>query len=125
MNIYHQKLMDHYHHPRHKGVVATPSFSSHKHNPSCGDAIVWQGIVDDAGLLTAVAFQGSGCVISQATASLLADLVQHWSVNQIKTLSSPDVIKLIGIDLGPTRLMCALLPLHALQEGLCSIVVDS
>lgn len=70
MNIYKQELMDHYRNPRNHGVVDRPDFMCEESNPSCGDAISFTGNIKNS-QLTHVAFTGTGCVISLATASLL------------------------------------------------------
>jgi nitrogen fixation NifU-like protein len=117
MNIYQQQLMDHYYHPRHKGTLAHPDFTSDVINPSCGDSISWQGRVQGTALED-LAFTGKGCVISQASASLLAEHVIRKSLHEIQHMTPADMIKLVGIELGPTRLRCALLALEALQTGI-------
>lgn len=118
MNIYKERLMDHYRHPRHKGVIENPTFSSGVHNPSCGDAISITGCVDN-GIITAIAFDGFGCVISQAAASLLMEAVMHKPENFARNFSTDAMIELVGFDCGPTRLKCVLLALEALQ-GACN-----
>ncbi|MGE0207108.1 MAG: iron-sulfur cluster assembly scaffold protein [Candidatus Babeliales bacterium] len=116
LNLYREILMDHYRHPRNKGRLSEPSFSSAEHNPSCGDSVLFDGkVVDD--VLTQVSFEGKGCVISQATASLLTQTVQGKKLEEILGLDKEAVLALVGMDLGPTRLGCALLPLQALQQG--------
>ncbi len=115
--MYQEELMDHYRRPRHRGRLKDPDFDTGQYNPSCGDVISIQGIISD-GLLKSIAFEGKGCVISQASASLLCQEVLHRSVDEILALGTADMIKLIKIPLGPIRLKCALLSLHALQEGI-------
>jgi nitrogen fixation NifU-like protein len=115
--VYQEELMDHYHHPRHRGVLPTFDFDSGQYNPSCGDAVSLQAQVQD-GIITAIAFEGRGCVISQATASMLAEYALRKSMSQLQDFSVDDLLRLIKIPLGPTRLKCALLSLHALKEGM-------
>jgi len=117
MNIYQQELLDHYHHSPHRGTIANPDFSSREHNPSCGDKVSFTGQVQD-NVLIALCFEGSGCVISQAAASLLAKKADQSLVTNILDFDAGYMINLVGIPLGPTRLKCALLPLQALQQGL-------
>lgn len=119
MNLYQQQLMDHYYHPRNRGTLENPDFSSGVMNPSCGDSIEWQGKVQGNKLVD-LKFTGKGCVISQASASLLSELVIEQSLDFIQRLTKDDMIKLVGIELGPTRLRCALLALEALHEGIKS-----
>lgn len=115
-SLYQAELLDHYRNPRNRGELAHPDFSSGQYNPSCGDKVQFQGrFLEDK--LEAVAFTGVGCVISQATASLLGERVLGYSSAQILALDKDFIIKLIGMELGPTRLKCALLPLEALQQG--------
>ena len=117
VNLYQEALLDHYRHPRHRGILAGANFSSGVHNPSCGDTVSMQGQVQEE-IVCAVAFEGSGCVISQAAASMLCEYVRNKSVQLVKQLGKKSVTELIGIELGPTRLRCALLPLEALHKGL-------
>ncbi|MFI5332636.1 MAG: iron-sulfur cluster assembly scaffold protein [Candidatus Babeliales bacterium] len=117
MNIYQATLMDHYKNPRNRGTLPMPDFSSEQLNPSCGDQICMAGLLQ-GDVVTNVVFQGTGCVISQATASLLTIHVVGFSRDMILAMDSAALCNLIGMELGPTRLKCALLPLQALQQGL-------
>lgn len=116
-NIYHQTVMDHYHNPRNKGVLPMPDFRSGSYNPSCGDAVCVQGTIHD-NKITSVMFEGTGCVISQAGASLLMQKANGCSLQEIATFDALFMQSLLGMTLGPTRLGCALLPLQALHDGL-------
>ncbi|HZW60809.1 MAG TPA: iron-sulfur cluster assembly scaffold protein [Candidatus Babeliales bacterium] len=116
MNIYQQELLDHFHNPRHKGQLSQVDFACELHNPSCGDSISWQGCLHE-GLISSLAFQGKGCVISQAVASMLAQQFHGQSIQAIQDCTVATLVAMIGIDLGPTRLKCALLPLQALQKA--------
>ena len=109
--------MDHYKNPRHHGEIKNPDFISHNFNPSCGDSVVISGKVKQNILLQAL-FEGSGCVISQATVSILLDHVIGKKLDQIIFLGPDDIQELIGIKLGPVRLRCAIMSLSALQSGI-------
>lgn len=115
--MYQAQLMDHYQHPRHKGELQDPDFDVKQYNPSCGDAIVMQGICRD-GKLVAIAFEGKGCVISQAAASMLCEYALNKSLDELNAFDTEDMRNLIQIPLGPVRLKCALLPLYALKDGI-------
>lgn len=117
MDLYHLEIMDHYQHPRHKGVLNDPDFATRQYNPSCGDEVSMQGICV-GNRLTAIAFQAKGCVISQAVASMFCAYVCNKTIDEILNLTKDDIVALIKIPLGPIRLKCALLPLDALKEGL-------
>ena len=115
--LYHELLVEHFKYPLNKKTVANPTFSVDDHNPSCGDRIHLEGVVTD-GILTDLGFNGTGCVISQATASMLTELCIGKTVTDIQAITPDDIKALVGIELGPTRLKCALLSLQALQHGL-------
>lgn len=117
MKIYKEILLDHYKNPRHKGVIAQPDIRTQQYNPSCGDEIKIDACVVN-GILIEAAFQGTGCVISQAAASLLLEACIGKRLDEINALIADDMRTLLGIDLGPTRLRCAMLALHALHEGI-------
>lgn len=112
-------LLEHYHHPRNAGTIAAPDFSSSEYNHSCGDQVQIQGQMQNF-VITRLAFIGSGCLLSQAVASMLTEACVGKTAQQILALNKDFVLGLVGSSLGPTRLRCALLPLYALQQGLQS-----
>lgn len=114
---YQDRIRDHYHNTPYKGVVEQPHVSGTSQNNSCGDRIHVTATIAD-GLLTAIKFDGEGCVISQAAASLLAEHVQHKDIKFIEGMTAADMQVLLGIPLGPVRLRCALLALEALHKGI-------
>jgi nitrogen fixation protein NifU and related proteins len=116
-NLYQEILMDHYRHPRNRVILESPDFSSMSHNPSCGDSVQFEGMIND-GCITKLAFQGTGCVISQAMASILSEKLVGKSMSEIQALDKDYVLGILGMQLGPTRLKCAMLPVLALQEGI-------
>ena len=119
MNLYRERLMDHYRNPRNADRLDNPDFSSGQFNPSCGDVIAFEGCIK-RDLLKKVAFSGKGCVISQAAASLLTEKCLDSSLEAILAINKDDMCQLVGMQLGPIRVKCALLPLQALQEGILS-----
>lgn len=115
--LYQEIITDHYRFPRNQGHLDHPDFSSDQHNPSCGDRIQVEGrIVDDR--LVEVAFVGSGCIISQATASMVTEAIKGKTIAEIRALRADFVTNLLGVQLGPMRLKCALIALSAIQDGL-------
>jgi nitrogen fixation NifU-like protein len=117
LNFYQEVLMDHYRKPRNNGVIEGADFSSEQRNSSCGDEVLCTGLIKD-NKLGDVLFQGKGCVISQATASLLSEYAKNNSLEAILKLDKDDIVAMIGMQLGPVRLLCGLLPLTALQNGI-------
>ena len=115
--LYQEILMDHYRYPRNGGTLDKPDFLTDSVNPSCGDSVTFCGTIS-LGTLKEVKFQGKGCVISQAAASLLTERVKNSKLVDIRALDVHTMQLLLGMQLGPTRLRCALLPLEALQKGI-------
>ncbi|MFA5075111.1 MAG: iron-sulfur cluster assembly scaffold protein [Candidatus Babeliales bacterium] len=121
--LYQEELMEHFKYPKNKIKLDNPDFFSDIHNPSCGDSVSIQGMLKKDSqtgdlIISQLAFDGSGCVISQATASMLTQFCKNKTVKDILNLNKDDILKLIKIELGPTRLRCALLALQALQDAL-------
>lgn len=115
--LYHELLVDHYKHPRNKKTLEDPDFAATIFNPLCGDEITVQGKVKENNIIE-LGFDGKGCVISLAVGSLLTEKVMGSSIEQASKLTKQDILDLIKVELGPTRLRCALLALEALQKGL-------
>lgn len=118
--MYQEELMDHAKYPRNKKAIVNPDFSTEELNPSCGDKIHMEGTITHNNIINNIGFDGSGCVISQATASMLTEQCTGKSIDDILALNKDFVLELIKIPLGPNRLKCALLPLNVLQSGLRS-----
>ena len=117
-NSFYQKiLMDHFKNPRNKKEIKKPSFSSGEDNPSCGDKVLMTGVIDGK-IITDIAFEGTGCVISMALASMLTEKCMGKTVKEALELTKSDILEMIGLELGPNRLKCALLPLEALHKGI-------
>lgn len=116
-NLYPPQIEEHYRRPRNYGTLAGYTFAANSRNPSCGDTISLQGIVRD-GALETVRFEGSGCMLSQAAASILLEYVSGKQVQELLTLTPDQVHDLVGVLVGPTRARCIDLALEVLQKGL-------
>jgi nitrogen fixation NifU-like protein len=116
LNFYQEVLMDHYRNPRNCGVLQESTFCSAQRNSSCGDEVILRASIADNKVVQ-IMFEGKGCVVSQATASMLCEHVVNKSLNEILVLDKDDLIAMIGMSLGPVRLLCSLLSLTALQNG--------
>ena len=117
MDLYQEEIIDHYKYPRRKGILENPDIQHRDHNPFCGDEITMQLKIKDDVVVDA-AFDGRGCAISQATASMLMEDIVGQSVETIKGWDKEYILDMLGIEIGPVRLKCALLPLKTLKAGL-------
>ena len=115
--MYRENILDHYQHPRHHGTLEAPDVSYEDANPLCGDRLRMDFKIAD-GRIAEVAFSGHGCSISQASASMLCEKVAGGSLEEVKKISREDVLEMLGIQLGPVRLKCALLALKTLKAGI-------
>ncbi|HEY2916740.1 MAG TPA: SUF system NifU family Fe-S cluster assembly protein [Candidatus Limnocylindrales bacterium] len=116
-DLYRDYILEHYRRPHNFGTMDDATTSYEGANPLCGDRITLQLRVRD-GVVDGVAFTGRGCAISQASASLLTDEVKGKAVDEAAKLSSSDVLDLLGIEISPARMKCALLSLDTLQHAL-------
>jgi nitrogen fixation protein NifU and related proteins len=118
MDIYAENILDHFHRPRHKGVVKNATARAEDSNPVCGDEIKIELIVDKKGIIKDAAFSGEGCAISQASASMLLEKIIGKKADSVKKMQMKDICKMLGVTLTPVRLKCALLSLHVLKKAL-------
>jgi nitrogen fixation NifU-like protein len=116
MKLYKEDILHHYKNPENFGLIENPDFCSGEHNPSCGDSVVVTGNIRD-GVIVAIGFQGSGCALSIAMASKLTSFVLQKSISSLD-LSDGLVQELLGIELGLNRMMCGLLAIIALKNGI-------
>jgi nitrogen fixation NifU-like protein len=116
-DLYRDYILEHYRRPHNFGVIEDPSASHEGANPLCGDRITMMLGVRD-GVVERVGFTGRGCAISQASASLLTDEIKGKALPEVAALRGDDVLELLGIDISPARLKCAMLSLDTLQQAL-------
>lgn len=123
-DIYREIILDHYRNPRNKGKLVDADVSIHDSNPLCGDEIDIHLKVD-GDRIKDVKFEGRGCAISQASASMLTEMVMGKPLTSIKELSKDDILENIGLtSLGPARIKCALLSLKVLKLGMVKYYSD-
>ncbi len=116
-DLYRELIIDHYKNPQYRGHLNPNDIHFEDDNPLCGDHIEISLRVDGSGKVTDGRFDGKGCAISQASADLLIESIIGKPVEEVKKLSKQDVLDLLGIELGPVRLKCALLSLKVLKAG--------
>jgi nitrogen fixation NifU-like protein len=116
-DLYRENILDHYQDPRNYGTLEDPDISYEDDNPLCGDVIRIDIKLDDQDRVSQVGFSGEGCAISQASASMLTEEILGKSLEEVKQISKDDILDMLGIQLGPVRLKCALLSLKVLKAG--------
>lgn len=114
--LFREHVLDHYRNPRHHGALEHPDFTYEDSNPLCGDRIRVDVRVKD-GVVADVGFSGHGCSVSQAAASMLCEHIAGRSLDEVKRIGRQDVLDMLGVELGPVRLKCALLALKTLKAG--------
>ena len=116
-DFYREVIIDRYQNPHFKGELDPHDITFEDSNPLCGDEIRIDVVLNGDERVTDARFSGRGCAISQASADLLLESIQGKSIDEIKELAKEDVLDLLGIELGPVRLKCALLSLKVLKAG--------
>jgi nitrogen fixation NifU-like protein len=116
-DLYRDYILEHYRRPHNFGVLEDANAQHEGANPLCGDRITLQ-LRLSGGAIAGVGFTGRGCAISQASASLLTDELKGKSVDDAAKMTSADILDLLGIEISPARLKCALLSLETMQHAL-------
>lgn len=115
--LFRDTILEHYRHPRCKGTLEAPDVTYEDGNPLCGDKIRMDFHLRD-GRIAAVRFSGTGCSISQASASMLCEHIEGKSLEEVKRLTRDHVLDMLGVsELGPVRSKCAMLALKTLKAG--------
>lgn len=114
---YREYILDHYRNPRNYGKLEQPNAHAEDSNPLCGDQLAMDLQVEDD-RVTAVRFQGRGCAISQAAASMLSEMIEGKTVEEVVQLGKDDVLDALGIPISPARMKCAFLSLRVLHRSL-------
>ncbi len=120
--IYQEHVLDHYEDPYHRGRVAHPTHRHEDDNPLCGDTVSISLAIDSGGTIREAYFEGDGCCISQASASMLIERIDGKSVADIRALSAEEMLELFGPRLTPNRQKCCLLPWRVLKTAVFSPV---
>ena len=123
-DLYRDYILEHYRRPHNFGVLDNPDASYEGSNPLCGDRITLMLGVKD-GIVDRVGFTGRGCAISQASASLLTDEIKGKTVDEVAAIRADDLLDLLGIEISPARLKCAMLSHDSLQHVLGDLGVTA
>jgi nitrogen fixation NifU-like protein len=121
-DIYQERIQDHYEDPYHRGRCQHCTHTHQDNNPLCGDVIQLNLQIDDHGTLKEVYFDGDGCCISQAAASMLVEKFDGKSIEEVKKFTAKDMLDMFGVRLTPNRQKCCLLSWRVLQAAIYSPV---
>ena len=118
-DLYRENILDHYRNPRNHGRIEDAGASAEGMNPLCGDEVtITVAFADDGETIDDVRFEGRGCAISQASTSMLTELVKGRKAAEAVAFDREELLDEIGIPLTPVRLKCAILGLHTLKVAL-------
>jgi nitrogen fixation protein NifU and related proteins len=124
-NLYRDFILEHYRNPHNKGVLDPHDLQFADSNPTCGDELNMTLRLDDTKHSVAdVAFDGQGCAISQASASILTDQLRGMSLEAVLEMNPRDLLDELGVPIGPARLKCALLSYKVLQGAVRGAEID-
>jgi nitrogen fixation NifU-like protein len=110
-------ILDHYEHPRHYGPLPNATFSGEGVNPGCGDVVHLHVRLDSGGRIEAITFEGQGCTISQAAASLLTELVIGQPLSEAMQMEERTLAEALGYEVVAARMLCVSLGLRVLQSA--------
>jgi nitrogen fixation protein NifU and related proteins len=116
-DLYREVIIEHYKNPSYRGHLDPHDIQFEDNNPLCGDQIEITLQTAEDGTVKDARFDGHGCAISQASADLLIESIIGKPLKEVKKLDKQDILDMLGIDLGPVRLKCALLSLKVLKAG--------
>lgn len=115
--MYRENILDHYKHPRNRGTLEKPDSEGYDTNPLCGDEVRMR-IKVKGGKVADIKFEATACAICTASASMITEEAKGKAVEEARKINKEHVLSLLGIDPGPARLKCALLPLKVMKLAL-------
>ncbi|MGB8647741.1 MAG: SUF system NifU family Fe-S cluster assembly protein [Anaerolineae bacterium] len=110
-------IMDHFNNPRDKGKLDDPDILVNGGNPGCGDVVTLYVKMDEKDRIADVKWDGQGCTISMAAASLLMEKVQGKTLQEIEAMDYGEIIDELGREVVQSRLRCATLAMDTLKGG--------
>jgi nitrogen fixation NifU-like protein len=118
-DMYRQQILDHYKNPRNYGEIEDPDIEHVGENPMCGDTIkMFVVLADDDATIEHVSFIGDGCAISQASASMLSGELRGMTLEDVREMDREDIEDMLGVELSPMRIKCAVLAEKVAQDGI-------
>ena len=118
-NYYREVILDHYRRPHNAGILEEADIHAADANPLCGDKVELFLKLGEDGRVSEVRFNGRGCAISQASASLLTDMIEDKTPEELKQLGKDDILDALGLEnISPARMKCAMLSMRVLHQAL-------
>lgn len=124
MDIYQEKILDHYHNPRNTGMIEHPTHERCANNPTCGDKICTT-IILNGDQIVDIKFTGEGCAISQAATSMVTEKIKGKTITETLAMTRADITTMLGVEIGIGRIRCALLGLETIQKAIQYGKIDS
>jgi nitrogen fixation NifU-like protein len=116
-DLYRELILDHSHNPRNKGLLSPAQVDYAEDNPTCGDHIHLTLQVDANNVITEAGWEGDGCAISQASASMLYETLVGKTLEEVRATDKDTILEMLGIPISMARIKCALLSLKVLKAG--------
>lgn len=118
-NIYSEMILEYYKHPKNRKRLDAPDIQNHSHNPLCGDQCdIFLKLGEDGSTIEQITFDGEGCAISMASASMTTLLLKGKTIKEALEFDKDELLEMLGIQLSPNRLKCALLGLDTVKNGI-------
>jgi nitrogen fixation NifU-like protein len=114
-DLYQEHILEHFECPYHKGRIENPTATHRDKNPLCGDVVQLQLRVDDDGQIREAFFDGQGCAISQAAASMLCEQIEGKTLDEVREMQAQDMLDLLKVPLTASRQKCGLLGFKVLK----------
>lgn len=117
MDLYSEIILDYFKNPRNKGKIKNATTEATEYNPLCGDKIHLYLLLNKNGKIKQATFEGEGCAISQASASMLTEKLTGKTLPQIEKITNEEILKMLNITISPARIKCAILGLIAAKKA--------